>query len=127
MEPLGQPMSDPDIELMLRIREGDTVAFGELFDRHGRGLFGFFHWYGLRGDDAEDGVQEVFQRVWQAREHYEPTGRVRSWLVRIATNWLIDQGRAKQRRPSVRSLDAPIDGADPGAGRMLDRIDGVAR
>jgi len=96
-----------DIELMLRIQAGDEEAFEELFHRHAPGLLNFFFPYCLDWDEAEDAVQEVFQRVWTARDHYAPRGRFRSYLLRIATNYVIDRSRTRKRRSTTVSLDAP--------------------
>ncbi len=113
-----------DVELMLRIQAGDEEAFRTMWDRHARSLLNFFHWYGLSREDAEDGVQEIFQRIWLAREKYQPTGRFRSYLLRIATNYLIDRGRAIQRRPGVISMDVAYDEGEGKSQPLRDRLPG---
>ena len=111
-----------DVDLMLRIQAGDEEAFRQMWDRHAGSLMSFFYWYGLPREDAEDGVQEVFQKIWLARENYQPTGRFRSFLLRIATNYLIDRGRAIQRRPGSVSIDTSMDDDGTGSQRLSDRL-----
>lgn len=112
-----------DIELMLRIQTGDEEAFAELWERYASGLLKYFYWYGLVADEADDGVQETFQRLWQAREKYSPSGHFRSYLYRIATNYLIDRARASKRRPTTLSIDAPFDDGE-GGGALRESIAG---
>lgn len=64
--------------------------------------------------DAEDAVQDVFERAWKARESFDPTrSAIRTWLFRIARNVCVDRLRAAPRRPLPRDLGDP--GIDVGA------------
>jgi RNA polymerase sigma-70 factor (ECF subfamily) len=119
-------MPDSDIELMLRIQVGDESAFRELFERYAASLINFFYWYGHTTEDAEDATQDVFQRIWQARDQYQPTGKFRSYLYRIATNHVIDSARTRKRRPGVVSLDATLDADDARSSSLMDRLPGSA-
>ena len=63
---------DPDVRLMLEVRDGNAAAFEELVSRYqGRLLMILRHLVGSR-EQAEDLTQEVFLRVYRARESYEP-------------------------------------------------------
>src|SRR5437763_15049478 len=46
-----------------------------------------------RADVADDLVQEVFQRAWQARDRYRDQGHERAYLMRIADRLVIDRSR----------------------------------
>ncbi len=67
---------------------------------HGREILGFaVNACGDRGL-AEDCVQETFVRAWLAADRYDPErGTLRTWLFVIARRVMIDQLRAKGRRP----------------------------
>jgi len=81
------PDEENNLNLMLRIRNDDWNAFAELYERHKHRLINFF--YHLSHDTrlAEDGLQEVFFRVWQYRSRYQPRARVSTYLYRIARNY----------------------------------------
>jgi len=46
-----------------------------------------------RPDIADDLLQEVFQRAWQARDRYREEGHERAFLLRIADRLVIDRSR----------------------------------
>ncbi|WP_344326500.1 RNA polymerase sigma factor [Aeromicrobium halocynthiae] len=67
---------------------------------HGPELFGFA--LNACGDRAlaDDCVQETFVRAWQSRRRFDPErGSMRTWLFAIARNVVIDELRARARRP----------------------------
>jgi RNA polymerase sigma-70 factor (ECF subfamily) len=91
-----------DVELMLRVREGDNASFGLLLERHRGPVINFLYRMVQDRAVAEELAQEVFLRVYRSRATYEPTAKFTTWLFRIAThlalNWLRDQKseRAKE-------------------------------
>lgn len=46
-----------------------------------------------RADAADDLLQEVFRRAWQARDRYRDEGRERAYLLRIADRLVVDRSR----------------------------------
>ncbi len=83
-----------DEALMRLVVKGNENAFEELVDRHMHAVFRFA--YSLLHDKgkAEDVTQETFTILWQRAESWQPTGKVRSWLFRIARNKSIDEMRS---------------------------------
>ena len=79
-------MRDPDVRLMLRVREGDPEAFAELVDRFQHRLLGILTHLVGRADEAEDLAQEVFLRVYRARADYHPQAKFSTWFFTIANN-----------------------------------------
>lgn len=94
-------LSDPDVQLMLRVRNGDDAAFAELVDSHQDMLIGFFYQMMQDRPLAEDLAQEVFLRVYRARERYEARARFSTWLFRIATNVARNSKRSQSRKKEV--------------------------
>jgi RNA polymerase sigma-70 factor (ECF subfamily) len=96
--------ANSDGELLGRIRAGDAVALGDLYDRHaGHALGVALRVLGSR-EEAEDVVQEVFWRLWSGHARYDPMrGRFRSWLSALARNRAIDVVRGSARRSSMRA------------------------
>jgi RNA polymerase sigma-70 factor, ECF subfamily len=77
---------------------GDREAFAALFDRYRWELqvycyrmLGSFH-------EAEDLLQETFERAWRGIGRVEASASLRAWLYRIATNACLDALRQRRRR-----------------------------
>jgi RNA polymerase sigma-70 factor, ECF subfamily len=78
--------------------------FEDWVRRHGSAVRGFLLALVRRSDVADDLLQEVFRRAWQARQQYTEEGKSRAYLLRIADRLVVDWQRA--RRPEVH-WDAP--------------------
>ena len=85
-------VTELDVQLMCRARDGDIHAFGLLVERNRKPLITFLRRIVQNPFVAEELAQEVFLRVYQSRTSYEPTAKFTTWLFRIAThtavNWL---------------------------------------
>jgi RNA polymerase sigma-70 factor (ECF subfamily) len=57
-------------------------------------------------DEAEDLVQQTYERAFRSWRQYTPGTNLRAWLLRILTNLNIDRGRRQQRSPQTTPLDA---------------------
>ena len=110
---------DPDVRLMLEVRDDNAAAFEELVARYqGRLLTVLRHLVGNR-EQAEDLTQEVFLRVYRARKSYEPGAKFATWLFTIANhaaaNALRDQSRRHEvtlQTPRQRPAGRPAAGQD---------------
>jgi RNA polymerase sigma-70 factor (ECF subfamily) len=112
-------LRDPDVQLMLRVGQGDAGAFEELMRRNqGRLLTVLQHLVGNR-ETAEDLVQEVFLRVYRARARYRPGAKFSTWLFTIANNVASNALRARGRRREV-NLPSWLSGS--WAARPLERL-----
>lgn len=98
---------DSDLELMLRVTHGDEDSFGVLLSRHRGPLLSYFVRMVRDQGLAEDLAQEVFLRVYQARERYQPEARFTTWLYRIATNLALNAIRDRRSDPVV--LEAGVE------------------
>jgi RNA polymerase sigma-70 factor (ECF subfamily) len=98
-------LRDPDIRLMLRVRDADDrAAFAELVDRFQHRLVTVLtHLVGYP-HEAEDLAQEVFLRVYRTRAAYTPKAKFATWLFTIANNLALNALRDRKRKP-VRPLD----------------------
>ena len=56
-------------------------------------------------EEAEDLVQQTYERAFRSWRQYAPGTNLRAWLLRILTNLNIDRGRRQQRAPQTTSLD----------------------
>jgi RNA polymerase sigma-70 factor, ECF subfamily len=108
-------LRDPDVQLMLRAKAGDDEAFGQLVAGYQNRLLSiFFH---LLRDQAaaEDLVQEVFLRIYRARNGYQPTAKFSTWMFRIANNVASNARRTIGRRKEV-PLNSNESGSVPTVG-----------
>jgi RNA polymerase sigma-70 factor (ECF subfamily) len=101
---LDERMGQPDSELMQRWQRGETAAFEELVRRWQQPMARFLvHQIG-HPESIQDLCQEVFLKVYQARDRYHETGVFSSWLYRIALNVARDASR-RFRNPARLALN----------------------
>jgi RNA polymerase sigma-70 factor (ECF subfamily) len=103
-------LRDPDIRLMLRVRDDDPAAFAELVELYQHRLITVLHHLVGNLEEAEDLAQEVFLRVYRNRKRYHPRAKFSTWLYTIANNLALNALRTRQRRPAI-----PLDVRDSGA------------
>src|SRR4051812_39306044 len=56
-------------------------------------------------EEAEDLVQQTYERAFRSWQQYQPGTNLRAWLLRILTNLNIDRGRRQQRSPDTQPLE----------------------
>lgn len=103
---------DPDVRLMLRVRDDDAIAFEQLVARYqSRLLTVLQHLVGNR-DRAEDLAQDVFLRLFRARKRYKPGARFSTFLFTIAHNVASNARRtlARRKEVQVRNKENPSQG-----------------
>ncbi len=105
--------SDPDVELMLRVRdEDDAMSFKALMDSYQPRLLRVLrHIVGSEGT-AEDLVQDVFLRVWRARKNYAPQAKFSTWVFHIAHNVASNSLRDKKRKKEYQLSNEKDDSAE---------------
>lgn len=94
-------LRDPDVQRMLRVKDGDEGAFAELVGAYQDRLVGVFSHLLSDPAAAEDLAQDVFLRVYRARHRYEPTAKFGTWLFHIANNLAVNRRLAVARRKEV--------------------------
>jgi RNA polymerase sigma-70 factor (ECF subfamily) len=117
-------LRDPDIRLMLRVRDDDAAAFAELVERFQHRLVAVMHHLVGNPHEAEDLAQEVFLRVYRIRKKYRPKAKFSTWLFTIANNLALNALRDRQRRPvlplEVRDSSSSL-GIGPPGGSTADK------
>jgi RNA polymerase sigma-70 factor (ECF subfamily) len=83
---------------MLRVRDGDAGAFEELVGLWQDRLVTLFRHHTGDHSTAEDLAQEVFLRVYRARDGYQPTAKFSTWIHTIANNVASDLRQRAYRR-----------------------------
>lgn len=95
-------LDDPDVRLMLRVKNGDHDAFGQLVERYNARIFGFFRRRLGDRQEAEDLTQDVMLRLFRSRHSYQPRARFSTWVFHITQNVARNAVRFRQRHPCVR-------------------------
>ena len=101
-------MTRSDVQLMLDVKAGDQQSFELLLQRYRTPLVNFLYRMVRSREQAEDLAQEVFLRVYRAREDYEPSAKFTTWLFRIATNLALNSLRDHRYQKLEISMDAPV-------------------
>ena len=107
---------DVDDALMAQVAAGDLQAWPSLVNRHLRGVVAYAWTILGDGAEAEDVAQETFVRLMRKAPDWQPgAARLRTWLLRVATNLCID--RRRMYRPEC--LDSAGDVAAEGHGEQI--------
>ena len=90
-------------ELVRRVRANDPLAFEELYERYSPRVFGYlFQRLNGNAEEAEDLTADVFTRVYEKIDGFQPQGApLSAWVFRIAHNRLIDAVRRRPRQAQV--------------------------
>jgi len=97
-------LSDYEV-IMLCINE-DRDAFTEIVSRYKNLVYSVVFKMLNNPEDANDMAQEIFIKVYKNLEKYSPDYKLSTWIMRIATNHVIDYKRKK------RSETVPIEEYD---------------
>jgi len=123
------PLPQPDPALLRAAQRGDERAFSVLVRTYELPVFN----YVLRTVNdralAEDLTQDIFLRTYQGLPGFSSRCRFTTWIFQIAKNRVLDELRARERKPHspVRLEDAPpIDVVDAPPERV-ETIDAVWR
>lgn len=112
-------LQDPDVRLMLQVRDDNAAAFDELMLRYQNRLVTVLEHLVGRRDQAEDLAQEVFLRVYRARKRYVAGAKFSTWLYTIANHVAANALRSMSRRPEINVTGRTT---ESGASNLLDKL-----
>ena len=87
-----------DSALIESTLKGDEGSFAELVRRYQAAVWGTVYRILGSSSENEDAVQEVFLRAFTALRTFDPKYPFGPWILRIATNYCIDQLRRRKSR-----------------------------
>ncbi|MBO9626324.1 MAG: ECF RNA polymerase sigma factor SigK [Microbacterium sp.] len=88
---------DAVADLLLRVADGDRMAFAELYRSLSPRVFGLILRVLVNRAQSEEVLQEVFLEIWQSASRFAPNrGQGRTWVMTIAHRRAVDRVRASQ-------------------------------
>jgi RNA polymerase sigma-70 factor, ECF subfamily len=93
-----------DVQAVRETLRGDHAAFGHIVDRYTPVVYSLAVRYLGREEEAEDAVQEIFLRAFDALDRFHLSRRFYSWLYTIALNYLKNVKNKRRRRGSDKVL-----------------------
>jgi RNA polymerase sigma-70 factor, ECF subfamily len=123
-------LTDNDIQLMLRFRDGDRKSFEILFDKYKKRVINYCYRYCGHRAVAEELAQETFLRVYKAAERYRPEAQFSTWLFKIAANVCLNEIRKPVYNSRIESIeeteeerhDAALEMSDKSPHKMPDML-----
>jgi RNA polymerase sigma-70 factor (ECF subfamily) len=91
-----KPSTDEDRELVKRTIQGDKKAFEMILNRHQQPLLNYIGRMVGNRELALDFTQDVFIKTYSSLSTYQPQFKFRTWLFKIASNYVIDFWRKKK-------------------------------
>ncbi len=96
---------DPDLELVSRLRAGDSAAFEPLMERYATRVYRVAYGITRSEADAEEVVQDVFHTLFRKVGTFEGRSALGTWIYRVATNAALLRRRGKRHQVEVRLED----------------------
>lgn len=98
----------PDAILVNKYIAGNENSLAVLINRHQSKIYGYIYSKVLDRDLTEDIFQETFYKViytLKEKKYYNEEGKFLSWILRIASNLIIDKYRNDKKMPLSRDTD----------------------
>jgi len=96
-------------QLIERSVEGESSAFGRLYDRYLEKIYRFVFFKVGHREEAEDLTQQVFTSAWENIQGFREQGLpISSWLYKIARNRIIDHYRTKKTHTPLERIPEEI-------------------
>jgi RNA polymerase sigma-70 factor (family 1) len=92
-----------DDELVVLLKQGDELAFAEVYKRYAEKLAGFAGSKLYSLEDARDILHDVFVKLWEGREQLHITSNLQSYLFAVIRHRIIDKIRKNITREEYAS------------------------
>lgn len=88
--------ADHEQELIDRTKNGDQIAFHQLYENYYRRIYALCWRLLADKDSAEDVCQEVFVQLWQKIQSFRGESKFSTWLHSVATNIVLGHVRKQK-------------------------------
>jgi RNA polymerase sigma-70 factor, ECF subfamily len=94
-----------DRDLVARTVNGETTAYGAIYDRYFDQIYRFVYFRVSDQKDTEDLVEAVFLKTFQRlRTNRSQIDNIKAWLYRTASNLVIDYYRTRKETLPMEAL-----------------------
>ncbi len=117
----GMSAADP-FDTISRAQAGNPEAWGQLYRQYAGAIFRFCRRALPSREDAEDATMEIFLKVREKLNQYDPTRPFTAWLYKVAANHCWDILRRRRVRQDLETGEVenlPLEHPDPG---QLERL-----
>lgn len=102
-------MQESDQHLLERVKQSDTTAFQQLFEKYQPMLYRTMYYRTKNEGLAADVVQDTFLKVWANRDRLKPELAFYAYLSKLCRNLVLDHYKREEVRTRhkdhVRSLE----------------------
>jgi RNA polymerase sigma-70 factor (ECF subfamily) len=124
--PESEAQAAQDLAAVRAVLAGDRNAFRGLVTRY-QGLVAGIAWrYGVRREDVEDMVSEIFTKSYTHLGQFRPDHPFATWLYRLAANHVIDHARRARKERHRVEMPEQVEDGRPGAEDGMEAHERVA-
>jgi RNA polymerase sigma-70 factor (family 1) len=98
-----------ELELLLRVADGDRPAFNLLYKKYLQNLRKFVASISGNTDLADELVQDIFVNIWLNRKNLPAIGSFKPYLYRCARNLLIDHIRKSKTQIRIKEMSKTLE------------------
>jgi RNA polymerase sigma-70 factor (ECF subfamily) len=109
----GKTGGQTEVVLLQRVAGGDRDAFGELYNRLQRPLFGYLMKLVRDREMVEDVLNETLMEVWRQAARFEGRSSVNTWVFSIAHHRAVSRLRKKRETSLDEEQAAAIEDEGP--------------
>lgn len=95
-----------DTHLWQALKQGNQVAFAELYERYYRTLYNYGYKVLPDADSVEDAIQDLFVDIWRMRQNLSEAESVKFYLFRSLRRHIHRMGKKEKR---LRTVTFPPD------------------
>jgi RNA polymerase sigma-70 factor (ECF subfamily) len=113
---MSAPGKTEPTELIVRARDGDTQAWGDLYREFAPAIFRFCRRAMPTREDAEDATMEIFMKLRGKLSQYDQSRSFTAWLYKVAANHCWDMLRRRKIRQGKETGDVdelPLEAPEP--------------
>lgn len=125
-----EPAELDDVEVVERVRQGDTALFATLMRRYNQRLYRVVWSIVLDEAEAEDVIQDAYVRAFEHLDQFDGRAKFSTWLTKIAVYEASARRRKRRRVVALDSLEDHVkervmaagnEAGEDGEARMLAR------